>query len=136
MNDDLFVDLENLQILRCIVCKPKKTLNIILSQNFVLEKGLIKYNKINGLTHMKTHVDIAHPRLFVLRKTQLVKKAIIVNVEHTWQRGKKRTRPSSSAITTYFGSTNPYKNNDEAYHMFIEDLVFYICKGYRALSIT
>jgi hypothetical protein len=85
---------------------------------------------------MKIHVDIAHPRLFVLRKIQLVEKEIIVNVEHTWQRGKKRTKPSSFAITTYFGSTNPYKNNDEAYHMFIEDLVFYICKGYRALSIT
>jgi len=32
---------------------------------------------------MKTHVDITHLRLFVLRKTQLVEKAIIVNVEHT-----------------------------------------------------
>jgi hypothetical protein len=47
---------------------------------------------------MKTHVDIAHPRFFVLKKTQHVKKAIIVNVEHTWQRGKKRTRPSSSPL--------------------------------------
>jgi hypothetical protein len=85
---------------------------------------------------MKTHVDIANPRLFLLRKTQLVKKAIIVNVKYTWQRGKKRARPSSSAITTYFGSTNPYKNNDETHHMFIEDLVLYICKGYQTLSIT
>jgi hypothetical protein len=85
---------------------------------------------------MKTHVDIAHPRLFVLRKTQLVEKAIIVNVEYTRQRGKKRTRPSSYAITTYFGSINTYENNDEAHHMFIKDLVLYICKKYRTLSIT
>jgi len=79
---------------------------------------------------MKSHLDIAHPRLFMLRKTQLVEKAIFVNVKHTRQRGKKRTRPSSFAITTYFGSTNPYKNNDETHHMFLEDLVLYICKGY------
>ncbi len=136
MNDDLFMDLENPQMLQCIVYKLKKTLSINLSQSFVLEIFLIKYNKINGLTPMKTHIDITHPRLFVLRKTQLVENAIIVNVEHTWQRGKKRTRPSRYAITTYFGSTNPYKNNDETHHMFIKDLVLYICKRYRALSIT
>jgi hypothetical protein len=32
---------------------------------------------------MKTHVDIAHPKLFALRKTQLAKKATIVNANHT-----------------------------------------------------
>jgi phytoene dehydrogenase-like protein len=136
VNDEIFMDLENPQILQCIVYKLEKTSNIILSQSFVLKKGLIKYNKINGLTPMKTHVDIAHPRFFVLRKTQLVKKAIIGNVKYTQQKRKKRTRPFSSAITTYFGFTNPYKNNDEAHHMFIEDLVLYICKRYRTLSIT
>jgi hypothetical protein len=63
---------------------------------------------------MNIHVDTMHPRLFVLRKTPLVEKATIVNVDHTQQRGKKRTEPFSSTITTYYGSTNPYKKNEEA----------------------
>jgi len=44
---------------------------IISSQSFVLKKGLIKYNHINGIIPMKIHVDILHPKLFALRKTQL-----------------------------------------------------------------
>jgi hypothetical protein len=28
------------------------------------------------------------------------------------------------------------QKNDQAYHMFIEDLVFYICKGYWVFSTT
>jgi len=38
VNDDLFMDLENPQMLQCIVYKSEKTLSIILSQSFVLER--------------------------------------------------------------------------------------------------
>lgn len=47
---------------------------------------------------------------------------------------KKVDGPFSFVITKYFGSANPYKNNDEVWQIFIKDLVFYICKGYRAFS--
>ncbi len=82
MNDDLPLDFEILQMLCCIVYKLQKTLGIVLSQISILKRGLIKYNKINGIIPMKIHVDTAHPRLFALRKTQLVKKATIVNANH------------------------------------------------------
>jgi hypothetical protein len=37
-------------------------------------------------------------------------------------------------ITSFFGSTNPYKNANEAQQNFIGDLVLYIYKGYMPLS--
>jgi len=69
VNNDLPLDFENMQMLRCIVYKLQKTSNIVLSQSSILRKGLIKYNKINGVISMKINVDTAHPRLFALRKT-------------------------------------------------------------------
>ncbi len=45
MNDDFPMDLENLQMLQCIVYRSKKT---SMSQNVFLKKGLIKYNKLIG----------------------------------------------------------------------------------------
>jgi hypothetical protein len=101
----------------------------VLSQSFVLRKGLIKYNKINGINPMKSHVDSIPPRLFVQRKSQLAKKTTMGNdVNHVSQQGKKRTRPFSFVITTYFGSINPFKKADEAQQMFNEDLVFTFVK--------
>jgi hypothetical protein len=37
--------------------------------NFFKIRALIKFNKIKIIKPVKTHVDIAHHRLFVLRKT-------------------------------------------------------------------
>jgi hypothetical protein len=39
---------------------------------------------------MKTHVEFAHPKLFVLIKVQVVEKIIVVDVNHSQQHGKKR----------------------------------------------
>ncbi len=39
-----------------------------LFQAYTLRKGLIKYNKTNGITSMKNHVDSAHPKLVGLKK--------------------------------------------------------------------
>ncbi len=43
--------------------------------------------------------------------------------------GGKKGGPSSSIITPYFGFTNLTKKTNETQQMFIEYLVFYICKG-------
>ncbi len=68
-NDDLHVDLENPQMLQCIIYKSESNFpSNFLSQSFILKKSLIEYNKINGITPMKTHVDFAHPKLFIQRK--------------------------------------------------------------------
>jgi hypothetical protein len=36
----------------------------------IMCKGLIKYNKVNGLILMTIHVQIANPKLFGLNKQQ------------------------------------------------------------------
>jgi hypothetical protein len=43
--------------------------------------------------------------------------------------GEKKGGPSSSIITPYFEFTNLTKKIIEAQQMFVEGLVFYICKG-------
>jgi hypothetical protein len=37
-------------------------------KSFILKRSLNKYNKINGITPMKTHVDFVRPKLFVRGK--------------------------------------------------------------------
>jgi hypothetical protein len=37
---------------------------------FIMRKGLIKYNKVNGLILMIIRVQIVNPKLFCLRKQQ------------------------------------------------------------------
>jgi len=68
VNDDLHVDFENPQMLKCIVYILEK----VISNCFVLKESLIKYDKINGIIPMKTHVDYVHLELFVQRKSQLL----------------------------------------------------------------
>ncbi len=48
--------------------------------------------------------------------------------------GKKRISLFGYAIATFFGATNPYQKNDDHQQPFLNNLVFYICKGYRPLS--
>jgi hypothetical protein len=85
----------------------------------------------NGATLKKTHIDCAHPKLFAAKKKQLTK---MIPLDHTWQLAKKRVGVTNSAITNFLGSSNPYKQHDEQQQKFLEDLVLYICKGYKAMS--
>jgi hypothetical protein len=68
LNNGLHVDLVNLQMLQCIICRLEQSTKDVLVQICILHKGLIAYNKVNGITPMITHVQIAHPKLFALRK--------------------------------------------------------------------
>jgi hypothetical protein len=38
---------------------------------------------------MKTHVDFAHPNLFIKKQVQVVEKIIVGDVNHSQQHGKK-----------------------------------------------
>jgi hypothetical protein len=69
-------------------------------------KGLIKYNKTNGTTPMKTHVETTHPKLWTQRKQICSEK--VVTLDHTQEPRKKRASPSSYIITTFFSAKNPY----------------------------
>ncbi len=35
-----------------------------------MHKGLIKYNKVDGINLMNIYVQIAHPKLFAMKKQQ------------------------------------------------------------------
>jgi hypothetical protein len=43
--------------------------------------------------------------------------------------------PIRATTIAYFGSINLYKSYGEAQKMFLKDLVFYICKCYRILTL-
>ncbi len=45
--------------------------NFYLHSNVLSSKGLIKYNKMNDIARMKTHIDVTHARLLVKRKLKL-----------------------------------------------------------------
>ncbi len=68
INDNLPMDVENLQMLWCIIHKTNQTSVHNLCQKTILRKGFIKYNKLNGIIPMKTHIEFTHPMLVVDRK--------------------------------------------------------------------
>jgi hypothetical protein len=55
------MDIENPQMLQYIICRTKQTCANDLYQQFNLWKGLIKYNKLNGIIPMKTHIEFTYP---------------------------------------------------------------------------
>ncbi len=114
MELDLFylhVDIENPQMLWCIICTIEQASANDLCQQPILQKGLIKFNKLNGILPM-THIEYAHPRLVAQRKLVIAKKTTKTN--HSQQSRKKLSRPIGCAITTLFGAKNVSKKCDEA----------------------
>jgi hypothetical protein len=61
-------------MLCCIICRPTPCQKVghVFNQNFVLCKALIKYNKANDITPMKTHIDGAHAHLVAKIKLKLI----------------------------------------------------------------
>ncbi len=64
VNNGLFEDLVKLQLLQCIIYRSNQTFGNVLPQRSTRYKGLIKYNKIDGIITMNIHVQIAHLKLF------------------------------------------------------------------------
>jgi len=62
---------------------------------------------------MNIHVHSIYHK-YVERKTQLAKKGSNGWYKLFMARRERKGGPLSLLITTYFGSTNPYKNNDKA----------------------
>ncbi len=128
MNDGLLLDLVNPQMLQCIICRYEQSTNDALAQRFILCKGLIKYNKVNGITPMIMHVQITHLKLFALRKQQFNAMIKLITI-HVRQLGKKRIGPSSCVIIDFFAAIYMYKKFDEHQQQFLEDLVICTYKG-------
>jgi hypothetical protein len=85
---------------------------------------------------MKTHVDNVHLHLFAKRKYVPSEKAMVKlsKVDYNQQHGKKKVGVIGFIITFFLGSTNMYKNVDEAQQKLIENLMLYIYKGYIPFS--
>jgi hypothetical protein len=104
-------------MLCCIICRPTPHQEVgnIPKQSFVYRKVLIKYNKANAITPMKTHIDDTHVHLITKRKLKVI--AIVAtkqfDTDHNRQPGKKRAAPFGFVVTRFFGSTNLYKDHDE-----------------------
>jgi hypothetical protein len=90
---------------------------------------------------MKRHVEFEH---FELVTTYVEQLAIADNISRSQAMGdvgcrtiqltKKRSKITPSVIFAFFGSTTPYKKQDEAQKLFLEDLVLLTTKGLFPLS--
>ncbi len=58
VNDNIEIDLENTQIMCCILCYQELVIGI--NSRTLARKGLISYYKNNGITSLKKHVDVKH----------------------------------------------------------------------------
>ncbi len=84
------MDIENPQMLRCIICTTNQASTNDLCQQPILQNGLIKFNKLNGILLM-THIEYARPRLVAQRKLVIAKK--INKTNHNQELRKKWSRP-------------------------------------------
>jgi len=69
-------------MLWCIIYRTKQAGVLNLCKRFTLQKGLIKYGKINGITPMKTHVKYMHPKLVAQRKLAITEELLVVVASH------------------------------------------------------
>ncbi len=72
------MDLEKPQMLQCIICRIEQVGALDLCQPSTLQKGLIKYGKINGITPMKTLVESTHPKLVFHRTLAIIEEFVVV----------------------------------------------------------
>jgi hypothetical protein len=61
--------------------RSKQTIGDALTQISTFDKGLIGYNKVNGIIPTNTHVQTTHSKLFVQRKK--IKKKVVKPTTHT-----------------------------------------------------
>jgi hypothetical protein len=101
------MDFAKLQVLWCIIYRSKQAFDA-LTQRSTFHKGLIEYNKVNGITPMNTHVQTTHSKLFIQRKK--IKKKVVKPTTHTWQLRKKRIDPFNYVIITFLLPWTLWKN--------------------------
>ncbi len=79
VNDGLLVDLVNLWVLQCIICKSEQAIGNVLThylpKDVFFLKRLIEYHKCNKASPIRTHVECVHPKLIATKKLQFTKKS-------------------------------------------------------------
>jgi len=60
----------------------------------------------------------------------------LLQKKNYWEKGKQRCVVCYGAITKHFGSVNLYKKDDSQQKKFMEDLLFFVAKGYMLISVA
>jgi len=70
------------------------------------------------------------------RELILIEKSMAKGFEanHIQKSRNEKVEPFGLTITTFIGSTNPYKHGDEPQQRFFKNLVLCICKNYQPFS--
>jgi len=96
VNDNVKIDLENTQIMRCIICYQELIIGINLRTQ--ARKGLIFYYKTNGIMYLEKHVDAKHigiAKMFEEKVNSLLK-------------GKKEIQPTNKRMIVSSGSISKF----------------------------
>jgi hypothetical protein len=89
--------------------------------------GVITYDTSNGIISLKKHVSNHHPQKL---KKWIANIEAKKDLEGVGQACKKRTHPSPSSITNFFGAPKPYHKNEPS---LLEELGLYIAKSHCCL---
>lgn len=72
------IDLENPQMLQCIICRFQQVIGNILNQpSSIVKKRLIKYLNTNGITPMKRYIESTNLHLVANFFLQLIKNSMV-----------------------------------------------------------
>jgi hypothetical protein len=94
--------------------------------------GKVSYHKSNGITSMKKHVKIEYNA--ILKKfLDNVTNAIVAPL--ACEPAKKRTHVTPLAIFEFFSYVNQFKKDNETQIGSLEDLMFFMMKGYLPMKI-
>ena len=126
------VDVEAIQVMKCTICHPTNATSSSSSRSATYQrKGVLQYNPLHRLTSMKNHVMNEHSTEF-----QRYKVTVLEESEAARQKTKKRKAMKPSAITKKFAGQKLYHKGDVQQKHFLEDLVFFIAKGYKTLAVV
>jgi hypothetical protein len=109
--------------------KPKD----YVESNIHHHQGLVMYNKKNGTITMNRHVFNEHFDVLNLNNAKRLATITPISIDAQWS-SKKWKNPTTHSIAGFFCFGIPYKKFDLAQEKFVEDLHFYITKGYHPLK--
>ena len=116
-----------------IVCHPNGFDAAVPSRCTISKKGLLKYSAAQRTSSLKNHYKDNHNAELETLKKDLADGNTSGQGKQL-SRNRKGTTPGT--ITSFFASSKPYKPTDSTQQAFLEDLVLYIAKAYRPISIT
>jgi len=104
-----------------------------VENNIHHHQSLVMYNKKNGTITMNRHVFNEHFDVLNLNNAKRLDTITPISIDAQWS-SKKWKSPTTHSIASFFCFGVPYKKFDLAPEKIVEDLCFYITKGYHLLK--